>query len=400
MLVKREVFKSVILFLGVVLLSGTPFVTIYTGINNLIFLLLVFLLPELISMLKIRVKRSFVIYFIFSCSIFITGSIYFELNKLFYWRLFSLITVAFVISNKYSFECFKKVFLEFMYYETIVSLVGYSLVKYTTLLNILPKISNINNQEYVIGIVFNYISHIPDRNCGIFWEPGIFASYLSIAIVFEAIYNKNPRWKRIIILFLGLFSAHSSAGYVLGGFSFLVILLRKNSKNSILKNLFAFILGTSAIFFIFNLDKIILSTSLSENEYVIKLLSSNILSSTRVRAFLYNLESFKENVFFGNGLKIFEGIDIPFFDMSTSTYVLNIFGFFGIVYFFAWVYGIFKQKEINFYIKIILLIIIMIILNKEPHLNMLFTWCLLFFLINKRKIIYKEKNGFKEKNNF
>ena len=44
-------------------------------------------------------------------------------------------------------------------------------------------------------VVFNYIKKIPERNCGMFWEPGLFATHLAIATVFELMTKEKAKEK-------------------------------------------------------------------------------------------------------------------------------------------------------------------------------------------------------------
>ena len=66
-------------------------------------------------------------------------------------------------------------------------------------------------------------------------------------------------------------------------------------------------------------------------------------------------------------------------DTSTSTYLLSIFGIFGGLYTLYWIVGILGIKNKNLMIKIMILIVALLILNKEPHQNILITWCFMFW---------------------
>ena len=98
-----------------------------------------------------------------------------------------------------------------------------------------------------------------------FWEPGIFASYLALAIVFESITNsKSISWFRIIVFVVSIITTTSSAGYALLVLAVGVILLRQSQLNGYKKILaicIIIIIGVVAL----NIDSIILNTSLSNN---------------------------------------------------------------------------------------------------------------------------------------
>ena len=68
-------------------------------------------------------------------------------------------------------------------------------------------------------------------------------------------------------------------------------------------------------------------------------------------------------------------------DTSTSTYLLSAFGVLGAFYTIAIIYGILRQKNVGIISKILILIIALLIVNKEPHLQNVFTWILIFYLV-------------------
>lgn len=105
----------------------------------------------------------------------------------------------------------------------------------------------------------------------------------------------------------------------------------------------------------------------------------NINDESRIQAIKYNLEVFSTSPVFGVGIQ--EAINkIKYVaDTSTSTYLLSIFGIFGGMYTLYWIIGILNIKNKNFIVRIFLLLIVLLILNKEPHQNILLTWCFMFF---------------------
>jgi len=68
------------------------------------------------------------------------------------------------------------------------------------------------------------------RNCGMFWEPGAFAGYLVLALLFNAWINKGrfEKSKINVILVLGLLSTMSTTG--MAALGFLVVYFLYNSK--------------------------------------------------------------------------------------------------------------------------------------------------------------------------
>lgn len=310
-----------------------------------------------------------------------------------YWRLLAVVIIVSYLIEKYGFRNIVKVYLDIMFFVSIISLIGYLLLNFTSLLNNLPSVTNINGVEYGVGIIFNYIKALPERNCGIFWEPGIFASYLALAIAFESIINSNSiSWFRILVFVVSIITTTSSAGYVLLIFSLGIVLLR-GRKLSGYKKLLAIIVVIAIAIVAFNIDNIILNTSLAQNKYLIKLTSDRMNQSSRITSIYHNLSIFRKRVLFGAGINSVLNQMSSWADISTSTYMLSIFGVMGSLYTLFIIYGIFSQKNINIFVKLFFFFILISIVNKEPHINIMFTWIIILgMLSDKNAICIKKKD--------
>lgn len=389
----------IICLVSIILNSGHALITIIPQLRYLTLIFSVmFFIPIFITYDKKKLNIYLVAYLML-VSMCILTLIFSGIDNLTYYIIFiSTITFAFGITLIYDFKDVVNIFLKIMVFISIISLIGYFLVNNTTLLNMLPIYNNINNVEYRIGLVFNYITIIPKRNCGMFWEPGLFATYLILALIFELIFKEEKISKfRVILFTLCILTTNSSAGYALLAFIFIIIFLNKN-KNEINNKLYYIsyiILFVAGILVIFNYSKIIESTEFHSNEVFAKLISANIIESTRYRAINHNLSMFMKNPIFGNGIvKSLETVKYVS-DTSTSTFMLNIFGILGIQYSIYIIYGVLKITKKTIYNKVILLVILLAIINKEPHEGIVFTWCILFYLLKESTVKKKgiEING-------
>lgn len=287
------------------------------------------------------------------------------------------------IVQTYSFRQIIKCYQRIMTVVAVVALVGYFLANNTKVLEILPSVSNTNNIEYKASIIFSFMPSNIDRNCGMFWEPGLLATHLTIATVFEIMCYTKPRLIRLALFSVCLFTANSSAGFALW-FLCLLLLFVKNaniSKNKF-AGIFSMIVMLAGIAVIVNFDNILIETGLAENQYFQKLSSGSITDSSRMKALEHNLKSFLSAPFFGVGVTQAYANMEHVADTSTSTYLLSVFGLLGSLYTICWCYGIFKNVHANIFVKVLLLAIALIIVNKEPHHQILFTWCILFSLVN------------------
>lgn len=393
---KKKILYVSILF-GLIFTSGHAFQTIFEGLSYIpLFGACYFVYVSFFKLKKVNKARfllltSFIIPLLFT--MILDGG-----NNLFYY-LFVVcgIIFAYGISLNVPFSKVVDLYLKIMTFVSIIALFGYVIYNNTNLLDFLPKIQNLNDKEYAIGLIFNALTHDPYRNCGMFWEPGLFATALTIAMIFEILfYEKKVNKFRILIFVLCFITANSSAGFILCFLCFSLFFVRNivMRKKDILKIIISIIILLVFFLILYNLDNIILNSPLKENPYFDKLISNNIEESTRFLAVGHNLDIFIKYPIFGAGITFVNQNMQYVADTSTITHMMSIFGLVGIWYAIIWCIGILKIKNINIMSKIVLIIITMLILNKEPHLRLTFSWCLLFYLYidtsNKNKIDFRK----------
>ena len=374
----------------VYLFSGSPYTTINTEISMSVVALAVVVFPYILFVKKRQTNGLLLLIVLVAIMILFPMIWHSEFQSRAYWRVLAIAVLASYLVKKYELNNIIRVFLKVMVIVSVVSLIGYILLNCTSLLNNLPTVKNVNGVEYGIGILFNYIKVYPERNCGIFWEPGIFASYLTLAIVFESITKpKSISWFRILLFVVTIITTTSSAGYALLILTIGVVMLR-DSRLSGYKKIFAMciILVIGAI--VLNLDSIILNTALSNNEYLIKLTSTRLSESSRITAIFHNLSIFRKNPLLGAGINSVLSQMSSWADISTTTYMLSIFGIMGLFYTIFIVWGIFSQKHINDFVKLLLFFILVLIVNKETHINILFTWIIILGMASNTNAVYAD----------
>lgn len=391
--IRKSLLIALFWAIFVYLFSGSPYTTINTDLSMLTVLIAFAILPIMLFFRREKNGKLLLALLLISIMILISMISHSEFYSRAYWRLLAVVIIASYLIEKYGFRNIVKVYLDIMFFVSIISLIGYLLLNFTSLLNNLPSVTNINGVEYGVGIIFNYIKALPERNCGIFWEPGIFASYLALAIAFESIINSNSiSWFRVLVFVVSIITTTSSAGYVLLIFSLGIVLLR-GSKLSGYKKMLAIIVVIGIAIVAFNIDNIILNTSLAQNKYLIKLTSDRMNQSSRITSIYHNLSIFRKRVLFGAGINSVLNQMSSWADISTSTYMLSIFGVMGSLYTLFIIYGIFSQKNINIFVKLFFFFILISIVNKEPHINIMFTWIIILgMLSDKNAICIKKKD--------
>jgi|GEM_PF-2309017 len=383
---KKNKLLAVVLLFVVIFQSGHAFQTIYPALMYIPYI------PAAIALLIILIDREChslsnpqnLALWLFMFMIIATAIVSVESGtNYFYLQIATLILAAYCIVKLYSFKQMAECYLAVMTVVSVAALIGYVLLNNTSYLDFLPKIKSINDMEYGVGVIYNYLTMAPDRNCGMFWEPGLFATHLTIAMMLELITKQRASVLRIILFSICIFTANSSAGFVIWFLCFILIFIRKrNAIMGPIKTIFSVILLIVAIGVVINFDTILSETALGENEYFQKLYSDSILDSTRSNALGHNLELFATAPIFGVGYVTAMSNIAYVADTSTTTFLMSVFGILGSAYTVFIIYGVFKIKKLNLLSKILVLAIMLIIINKEPHHQILFTWVLIFYLAN------------------
>lgn len=174
------------------------------------------------------------------------------------------ISIARILRGK-----FVSIFTNIIFFISLYSLVIYLLCFIpgieSYLYSLGQKFPSLNYESAVFNgggtniIIYNFqsafISEIIGfrRNCGPFWEPGMFAFFINIALFFEIFfYRHRGHLFRIIIYITALVSSFSTGGYVAG--LFLMVLYAMRHRSSVLTWVIFIPIMVVAIFQIFNLE--------------------------------------------------------------------------------------------------------------------------------------------------
>ena len=326
-------------------------------------------------------------------------------NNFIYTMKFILtVTFSFLFVINVSFADFKQMFIVFMRIITLASLVLHFSINIFGTIPPLPLVTNINNVNYYNGfIAFAFAGYGIDRNTGIFWEPGIFSSFLILALVF-VILDSPVKRKRfsvaidVVLFAIGIVTTNSTAGYLL---FFLVLTLFFFRNRSITVGTVVVLTVALVLFFVMliNLNGIIDSLVEWNPRVFRKLVEENDSFTARAFSPIVNLQIFGRSPIFGVGLaeagKQYAQLTTSS-QTSTITYWMASFGLFGVAFVGIACWSVLRYRQWNPFARIIFLVIIAIITNKEPHTFFTATYILLFYFIRQRSLDTKG-NRVKEK---
>jgi O-antigen/teichoic acid export membrane protein len=316
-----------------------------------------------------------------------------QANVLGYGVYACMILSAFFVVRAYSFDVFLTCFRKTIFFLSLISLFFYLSHKIAGFDFGLTNFDNSRGSTFsnYFFLCFQIIGL--DRIQSVFWEPGLFSSFLLLSMFFEITCEKKIKYYRLVVLFVSLILTMSTFAY-LALFVILLTFIDKFLKikaqrlllllSGLLFALLVIVFYDSIISFLVNLLPSVFS----------KLQSLNSSLTTRMLSPQINFEIFLRSPFFGLG---FKGADDLYYSLinesdyaslvdaqtSTSAYYLAVFGILGFVYTLSFIVGIVSNRKANFLQKTTLLILFIVMLNKEPHNTILVTWIFMFFFLKE-----------------
>jgi hypothetical protein len=289
-----------------------------------------------------------------------------SINQLFE-NVLIFLTVFFIV-NSIPFNLLIKNYIYLITFISVVSLFYFISINY--FYSDFPyKIVSQNNIPYKQYLFYFEFTFSSERNLGIFWEPGLFASFLLLGITFIIFLKKIKKLLLVlIILTITLITTYSTAGYLI----FLIIIVF-----AVFRNLKSKLLTFSLMLFVFTLlfNYKSFFTFLSEVSPSIfsKLIEGENTLTDRLLSPIVNLSVSLSSPIIGHGFynaNILYSILMVDFGVESQTstyfYFISSLGVFGLFFILTIHYYIFKLR-FNFASKVFLSIILLLIFNKEPH---------------------------------
>lgn len=312
-----------------------------------------------------------------------------------YAHQIAILLIAALFSLNISFEHFSKVFVKFMVLVTIISICAWIIINLLGIklpLPIMISNSDIAYKDYYNGILFFIYRHSPKRLMGPFWEPGVYASMTTIALLLQnkAMDNISRRKQRIttFILAIGIILSMSTAGYILLVMTLIIRFLQGQKKTiSAIATLGLLVLFLCLIVF---QDQITSWLAMVAPDIFEKLTFDSFSKMTRINGPLVDLSIFVQFPIIGAGMSKYL-ILWPIYALklsvesrtSTITYFLANYGVTGILYLYILLKATIGQKNIRWVIRLLLLILFISIVSKEPHYFNLLTITVFAYLIQE-----------------
>jgi len=298
--------------------------------------------------------------------------------------VFCVALFAFAFTSIVKFSYFVKMYRIIFPILCAISLIVFSVSLFSTSNFSLFRFETSANYTYNNFYLLCFqITRNQKRNCGIFWEPGLFAIFVNIAFIFEFIdiKRKKPKVVSCALYLLTLISTFSTAGYII----FVVVFIYCFHKVTKTKKI-------ELKFVLLSFLPLILVIALF---FIIPSLRTKIIEQTqsyfsRLYGPIVNFHVFKKGKIFGVGLleeqnffnsmlvelKLTDKIDAQ--TSSMGVYVSS-FGIFGILIYLLPLIYLGLSKKIDKFDKVLLMIVFFLFTNVEPLVNNLFFFILIFY---------------------
>lgn len=299
-------------------------------------------------------------------------------------RIFIAMTLAFLITNQNTNERIKKSFVKVIEVWTLISLPLYVLC--------LSK-PGFLNQFICAGTGgrayynFYFYSHCVGANgfSGVFWEPGVCASFLNIAFLITLFSEaEKKRIFKLCLFSVSVLLTFSTTGYLCWAVALLIFLLSKQNSNKEKVGI-AILVGVILIIVYYQYGEVIFGTNgHSTFGKITRFLDNDgfnnyqMLSSSTIRYFsiIKPFEIFVDHPIFGVGYSGLQEQTLEYTKGAITCTFANWFGIYGIVYGLYMVIGYIKSGFYNHYsvlVKILITIFLfMTIISEDYSMNTCF----------------------------
>jgi hypothetical protein len=235
------------------------------------------------------------------------------------------------------------------------------------------------------------------RNSGMFWEPGAFAGYLILALVFIALKNRKfeigPYKKEVFSIFIVLLTTVSTTGFVILGIILVIHSLQNYRWGKIV------IVPVSFLIIYFAYYKLEFLQEKIEHQYANAVeMRENDVSNTRFGALKMDWQYIKAQPLIGNGLHVktrYRFHPQVKGDIGHGNGMSNFLASWGIPFFLFWIFCVFKftiKTSRSIFTSLSAVFVIILLLQGEPFLN--FPLFLAFFIL---PFVYNNILSFKNK---
>lgn len=167
------------------------------------------------------------------------------------------IVIAEIVISCWTFSEFRDSYVRVITFLCCVSLIMMTLFfLFPSIMNSLFVVRNANDTAYHCNfVIFTKLRGESGfgRNCGMFWEPGAFQTFICIALMFETI-KDEPNRKRILLFIITIITTFSTTGYFSLALIILHMLLKRDKTKKSYKPMIISFVVLFIVFVLLNQD--------------------------------------------------------------------------------------------------------------------------------------------------
>ena len=305
--------------------------------------------------------------------------------------LLAVVFLAYLCARKEDPESLCKVFVSVMCVTSVFSLALWVVLNIAGIDLPLPILENVNGVHYKTIIIASQFeeTYIEGNNSmGFFWESGVFASYLLLAIAVEFMLQSRVSKLRLSLLIATLLTTGSTAGILLLPLALSVGLLKRGGKVRIAISLSLLIVF---IVVLVNFSSIIAELAKINPSLFSKLTDADAVTRlTRLQSPSICWDLFVQSPALGYGyggaLDVYSAYVASNSTVdsltTTSIFQLAAFGILGFAMWLVTAWSVFATRRLPATAAFVLLVMFVIIINKEPHTASALTYMLIFAFLS------------------
>lgn len=341
--------------LGILIYISDDTILFGTNVNAdyLAFKYLVYLVVLLVLLVKLKIDifKSGNVYFL--CAIFasvvFTSLFNLDFSGGYVYQVW-IVFLAFLLAQYLDFSEFADIFKKYIFVLSLFSILIFVIANYyASLLEYFPTGENIAGVAFTnlyVGSIYKGVGEV--RSASIFREPGVFAIYILLAVMFELFLSKKINIKFIACFLIALLATFSTTAFVVMSFMVIGYMLKRgvsNFQSKIILSALFFLIVT----FIFGLQEDLYFKVFSKLDSDSASFGSSI---ARIASIVVNLEIFTNHPFFGSGLgnygNLFEeysymhfGVPLEASGQSTNS-VMSVLATYGFLYGLIVIFGLMR----------------------------------------------------------
>lgn len=307
-----------------------------------------------------------------------------------------VVFLAFLVVQSLGFASFAGIFIKYVFVLSLLSLFVFLIANYQAwILDYFPTGENTAGVEFsnlYIGSVYKGVGEV--RNASIFREPGVFALYILLAIIFQLFLSATINKKFIVCFLVALFSTFSTTAFIVMSFVAIGYML-KDGASYFLSKAVLIALFFMLVAFVFGFQE----------DFYFKVFSKLSSDSTsfgsliaRTASIVVNFEIFRNNPLFGSGLRdygtLFQEYSMVYFGEpleasgQSSNSFMSVLANFGLLYGLIILWAIIRlpgKLSDRFVVKIILFISLALMFSSQDMRYSLLFYMLIFYGLKNYK---------------